>query len=74
MNTITEIDVRDMAPPEPFEIILPALFNLVPGATMQVLIHREPFPLYDLMREAGYRWKTYKLTYNSFRIKISRPQ
>ncbi len=74
MNTTTEIDVRGMAPPQPFEIILPALFTLVPGATMQVLIHREPFPLYDLLRESGYTWETDKFEYNSFRIKINRPR
>jgi uncharacterized protein (DUF2249 family) len=74
MNPSTEIDVRGMAAPEPFEVILPALFTLVPGATMQVLIQREPFPLYDLMRESGYIWKTSRLAYNSFRINISRPR
>lgn len=74
MNTTTKIDVRGMVPPEPFEVILPALFTLVPGATMQVLIHREPFPLYDLLREAGFLWKTHRLTYNEFRISIMRPQ
>jgi uncharacterized protein (DUF2249 family) len=74
MNTTTKIDVRGMAPPEPFEVILPALFTLVPGATMQVLIHREPFPLYDLLRESGFQWKTHRLTYNEFRIYIMRPQ
>ena len=74
MNTSTEIDVRGLAPPEPFERIVPALHKLVPGATMQVLIHREPFQLYDLMRESGYTWKTEKLEYNSFRIKINRPR
>lgn len=72
MNTITEIDVRGLAPPEPFEIIMPALHKLVPGATLQVLIHREPFPLYDMMRESGYVWRTLKLPDNSFRIVISR--
>jgi uncharacterized protein (DUF2249 family) len=72
MNTTTEIDVRGLAPPEPFEMILPALYALVPGASLQVLIHREPLPLYDLMRDAGYSWKTDKLADNNFRIRIIR--
>lgn len=74
MDITTKIDVRGMTPPEPFELILPALFKLVPGAAMQVLIHREPFPLYDLMRESGFIWETHKLAYNNFRIKIIRPR
>lgn len=72
MNTTTEIDVRGLAPPEPFEVILPALYALVPGASLQVLIHREPLPLYDLMQESGYNWKTDRIDYNSYRIRISR--
>lgn len=74
MNTNTEIDVRGLAPPEPFEVILPALYTLVPGASLQVLIHREPLPLYDLMRESGYTWQTIKLANNNFRISIIRAE
>jgi uncharacterized protein (DUF2249 family) len=72
MNTNSEIDVRGLAPPEPFEVILPALYALVPGASLQVLIHREPLPLYDLMRDSGYLWKTDRIDYNSYRIRIIR--
>jgi uncharacterized protein (DUF2249 family) len=74
MDTYTEIDVRGLTTSEPFAVILPALFSLVPGATMQVLTQREPFPLYDLLRESGYIWKTSRLAYNNFRIRISRPR
>lgn len=74
MNANTEIDVRGLAPPEPFEVILPALYTLVPGASLQVLIHREPLPLYDLMRESGYTWQTIKLANNNFRIRIIRAE
>lgn len=74
MNTNAEIDVRGLAPPEPIEIILPALYTLVPGASLQVLIHREPLPLYDLMRESGYTWQTIKLANNNFRIRIIRAE
>ena len=72
MNASTEIDVRGLAPPEPFERIVPALHKLVPGATLKVLIHREPFPLYDMLRESGYVWRTQKLPEFGFRIQISR--
>lgn len=73
MNTTAEIDVRGLTPPQPFELIVPALYRLVPGATLKVLIHREPFPLYDMMRESGFIWRTYKLPDSGYKIKISRP-
>ena len=72
MNAIAEIDVRGLTCPEPFELIVAALHKLVPGAILKVLIHREPFPLYDMMRKSGYTWKTKKLEYNSFKIEINR--
>lgn len=72
MSNESEIDVRGLLPPEPFELIVPALYKLLPGATLEVLIHREPFPLYDLMRESGFVWKTHKLPDNGFKIQISR--
>ncbi|MGV8934281.1 MAG: DUF2249 domain-containing protein [Gallionellaceae bacterium] len=73
MNDFIEIDVRGLAPPEPFELIVPALYKLLPGATLKVLIHREPFPLYDILRESGYIWRTRKLPDSGFKIQISRP-
>lgn len=72
MNITTEIDVRGLAPPEPFEKIMQALHGLSPGAVLQVLIHREPFPLYEVMRDAGYAWQTQVLAEDDFRIIISR--
>lgn len=72
MNITTEIDVRGLAPPDPFEKIMHALQGLSPGAALQVLIHREPFPLYEVMRDAGYAWQTQVLAEDSFRIIISR--
>lgn len=72
MNTTPEIDVRGLAPPEPFEVILPALYALGPGESLHVLINREPLPLYDLMRDSGYIWETDRIDYNSFRIRIIR--
>lgn len=72
MSTITEIDVRGLAPPEPFEKIMHALQTLPAGTELQVLIHREPFPLYEVLRDSGYTWKTHALAEDSFRIVITR--
>lgn len=72
MNLITEIDVRDLACPEPFDKIMQALHTLPVGTSLQVLIHREPHPLYNVMRDSGYTWQTDVLAADNFRILISR--
>lgn len=66
------IDVRWLPPPEPFERIMHALQTLPAEARLQVLIHREPHPLYEALRDAGYRWQATALGDDSFEIVISR--
>ena len=67
-----QIDVRGLPPPEPFENIMHALQALPDGAELLVLIHREPSPLYDVMRKGGYTWHSQMLGEDDFRIIISR--
>lgn len=72
MSAVIKLDVRDLAPPEPFEIILSALYKLDHGAILQVHIHREPFPLYDFLKNSGFNWRTCKVAFNDYRISIKR--
>lgn len=67
-----ELDVRGLPPPVPFENIMNALQTLPAGETLQVHIHREPFPLYDALRDRGYAWQTFPLVDGSFKILIDR--
>lgn len=67
-----EIDVRNLPPPEPFEQIMLALKTLPVSEVLQVLIHREPYPLYEVLRDHGYAWQTDKLADDNYRISISR--
>jgi uncharacterized protein (DUF2249 family) len=53
-----ELDVRHLPPPEPFERALLALRRLSPGSTLVLRIHREPFPLYDVLAERGFTHTT----------------
>ena len=57
---ITEIvvDGRGLAPPEPMEKVLAALDALQPGQRVRFLIHRQPYPLYDILRRYHYRYET----------------
>lgn len=52
------IDVRDLAPPAPLERILDELTRLGPNEQLHVLHWREPFPLYPLLEDLGFRWRT----------------
>jgi uncharacterized protein (DUF2249 family) len=67
------LDVRWLPPPEPFERIMRALQQLPPDTALLVRIHREPFPLYDVLRDEGYVWQTAALADGSFDIRIARP-
>lgn len=51
------LDVSGLLPPEPMERILDALAQLPPGGALQVLIDREPFPLFRILDRdgCGYR-------------------
>ncbi|MBX9962549.1 MAG: DUF2249 domain-containing protein [Burkholderiales bacterium] len=51
------LDVRFLEPPEPFERIVEALAALPEGEVLRVLIHREPRPLFNWLREDGFRWR-----------------
>lgn len=71
---LTLLDVRGLPPCEPFDRIMAALDTLPPGETLEVLIHREPFPLYDWMRERGWTWTATREDfsgYEQFRLRIA---
>jgi len=70
-NLAHELDVRGLPPPEPFELIVNALQTLPSGKYLQVHIHREPYPLYGFLRDAGYVWQTTEMNDGSFSIRIS---
>lgn len=71
-NMTRELDVRDLPPPEPFQQIMEALFVLPEKTVLQVHIHREPFPLYEVLRANDFAWQTTALPDGSFSIHISR--
>lgn len=54
------VDARGMAAPEPLERVMDALDALQPGQTIRLLLHREPFPLYDLLAERDYTHATHE--------------
>lgn len=56
-SQIIEVDARFLQPPEPFERTVDALDRLQPGGEVQLLIGREPHPLYQMLRNSGYLYR-----------------
>jgi hypothetical protein len=49
------VDARWLEPPEPMERAMQALAGLLPGQYVRLLLHREPYPLYTILENRGYR-------------------
>jgi uncharacterized protein (DUF2249 family) len=67
------VDGRGLAPPEPMEKVLAALDALRPGQRVRFLIHRQPYPLYDILRRYHYRYETTEVGDDCFEILIWPP-
>lgn len=66
------VDGRGLEPPEPMERVLAALDGLQSGQ-VRFLIHRQPYPLYDLLRRHHYHYETMAGADGGFEILISAP-
>jgi hypothetical protein len=71
-NPIDEIliDARWLEPPQPMEKVMQTLALLRPGQSIRLLLHREPFPLYPILAEQGYRHSTRREADGSYVILI----
>jgi len=72
MATERRIDVRELEPPEPLEIALDMAHKLRPGEYLRMLHRREPFPLYRLLEQDGFRYRLYSGGEYPFEILIWR--
>ena len=68
--SVHELDVRDLEPPEPLQQALAALAVLKPGEQLRMLHHREPFPLYAILRERGFTYRTRQLADDNYEVLI----
>jgi len=53
---LVEVDVKQLAPPEPMTVILSALAQLTDGQCLLVSHRRQPFPLYEKLQQAGWAY------------------
>lgn len=65
------IDARGLMPPAPFELTLAALDELAPGEDILLLLYREPFPLYAILKENGFTHSTSSQPDGTFEIRIT---
>ena len=68
---VIHIDARGLEPPQPMEVVMQTLALLRPGQSIRLLLHREPFPLYPILAERGYRYQTRMDADGSYVILIS---
>lgn len=54
MLKLIELDVSELAPPEPMTKILQAIAKLSPDQCLQVQHNRQPYPLYEKLVQAGW--------------------
>lgn len=71
---LIEIDVKDLAPPEPMSEILLALSRLTPHQILRVYHRREPFPLYDRLDATGWCHHCKKHHEELYEIHIFKPE
>ncbi|MEY3220870.1 MAG: hypothetical protein RIT27_2227 [Pseudomonadota bacterium] len=55
---LIQIDVRFLEPCKPLEQVLAALQTLPTGDCLHVLHRLEPFPLYEMLKQQGFKWIT----------------
>jgi TusA-related sulfurtransferase len=51
---VVHLDVRGLEPPVPMEQALDRIAHMAPRQTLRLLIHRQPYPLYELLDAMGY--------------------
>jgi tRNA 2-thiouridine synthesizing protein A len=54
MDTIHVVDARTLEPPEPMERVMDALSSMKPGEKVKLLLYREPYPLYGILKRNHY--------------------
>ncbi|MEW5892940.1 MAG: DUF2249 domain-containing protein [Pseudomonadota bacterium] len=73
MKPDIEVDARWLDPPEPMEKVLDAIGRLESGQRIRFLIHREPLPLYNLLKQMGLAHRTRPIEDHCYEVTIFEP-
>lgn len=69
---VIEIDVRELAPPEPMIKVLESLSGIDEETVLVVHHHREPAMLYPKLEERGYTAMTNKIEEDYYKVVITK--
>lgn len=58
MESVVELDVRGLEPPQPLVRILEALGSLTPGTVLKARTDRNPIHLHAVLKERGFNGQT----------------
>ena len=72
MSEVIVIDVHELQPPAPMEMALDALDKLSDGKYIKMIHRMQPFPLYKILDENGFRYKVTNSDVSAFDIYIWR--
>ncbi|MEO8231244.1 MAG: DUF2249 domain-containing protein [Ignavibacteriota bacterium] len=72
LKKVIEIDVRELAPPEPMIKVLESLSEVDEETVLVVHHHREPAMLYPKLEERGYTAMTNKIEENYYKVIITK--
>ena len=68
----TDLDVRELPPPEPLELVLAEIQSLAPGDWVCLRHRQQPYPLYNLLESGGLAWRVHCIGPRDFQIDIWR--
>lgn len=71
-DTVVELDVRGLEPPEPLERVLEAAEQLAYGDILKVRHHREPLILFDVLGGRDFVYRSEQLAADEWEIRIWR--
>ena len=66
------VDVHELQPPEPMQRALDALDTLTEGQYLKIIHRMQPFPLYDILSDNGFKYKVVDGEVSAFDIYVWR--
>ncbi|MEX2380974.1 MAG: DUF2249 domain-containing protein [Opitutales bacterium] len=71
-ESILELDVRGLEPPEPLERVLEVVEQMAYGEVLRVVHHRNPLILFDVLVERGFQYRSQQQSEELWEIRIWR--
>lgn len=64
------LDVHKLQPPQPMELVLDAIGKLAEGEYLKIIHRMQPFPLYSILFDKGFKFLVKDGTVSAFDIYI----